>query len=552
MKKGIIFNPEFKIIFLVFIIIILAGLFAFFSRDTGKFSEFNFHSSSLTINGENIHEELQFKPDKDYHTLYRNFANPIYSKLTSLNETNTIKIIDVGCSAGTPYVRDFNGFCSTETCLPYTENNEYGCTFGENLGFKKGEEYTINSEYSLNPENLFNIKGNYYIKFVIYSSDNHIKLNKNNFFITGEAITKEKYSERENVIIYVPYYGDISNYNVLGQNDFEFDKNFNFIFVVLSIIPGLFFFFIWYIFGKENSYEYVPKELSTFPTKRKFWEVSAYFNSPLLFIDKNFFSSILLNFYNSKVIDIKEKDKEIFIKLNNFKGDNTEKKVYDLLLEGEKNAKQYKNSPGFFFGEYFNLRKSFEFAGVEFYKKYVEINNEIKKEGEKYLQSNFLAIFLSSFFILGFISLISLFFFFFQIVPIYFLTFILILIFTLIRSPLLIKYKDEYYTEYQKWKAFRNYLKNSFSIKTATHKTVIIWQEYLIYATALGVPDKVIEELKANNLIDSKQENFYSGITAGSYFAFNSTGGSSGFSSGGGGFSGAGGGGIGGGGGGGR
>ena len=102
----------------------------------------------------------------------------------------------------------------------------------------------------------------------------------------------------------------------------------------------------------------------------------------------------------------------------------------------------------------------------------------------------------------------------------------------------------------------------SFSINTATHKTVVIWEEYLIYATALGVSDKVIKELRAYNLIDEKQMNIYNGVIISSSFAFSNTslgsysgGGFSGSGGGGfsgGGFSGGGGGGIGGGGGGGR
>ena len=88
---------------------------------------------------------------------------------------------------------------------------------------------------------------------------------------------------------------------------------------------------------------------------------------------------------------------------------------------------------------------------------------------------------------------------------------------------------------------------NSFSIKTATHKTVVIWNEYLVYATALGVPKRVIEELKANNLIDERQVSMYNGVILASSASFSSASGGAG-----GGFGGAGGGGAGGGGGGGR
>ena len=120
--------------------------------------------------------------------------------------------------------------------------------------------------------------------------------------------------------------------------------------------------------------------------------------------------------------------------------------------------------------------------------------------------------------------------------------------FTLTQGVLFSKYKGNYYVEYHKLKALHRYLKNSFLINTATHKTVVMWNEYLVYATALGVPNRVIKELQANNLIDDKQVNMYNGVILASSASFSSSSGSAG----GGGFGGAGGGGAGGGGGGGR
>jgi hypothetical protein len=42
----------------------------------------------------------------------------------------------------------------------YTERNEYGCSFGDEYGFKEGEEYWIEASYTLHPKNLFEIDGN--------------------------------------------------------------------------------------------------------------------------------------------------------------------------------------------------------------------------------------------------------------------------------------------------------------------------------------------------------------------------------------------------------
>ena len=173
---------------------------------------------------------------------------------------------------------------------------------------------------------------------------------------------------------------------------------------------------------------------------------------------------------------------------------------------------------------------------------------DIKEKGKKYLKGNVLlrGILLILFIVIFLFGLP-----FMNSFTIILYVFTAILIGALLTGAIFSRFNGQYYIEYQKWKAFKRYLKNSFSIKTATHKTVVIWNEYLIYATALGVPDKIIKELRANNIINENQNRMYTGITNGMFFNLGALSASvSGM--GGGGFGGAGGGGVGGGGGGGR
>ncbi len=412
---------------------------------------------------------------------------------------------------------------------------------------------------------MFLINGNYYIKFVAYSPKNHLKLNSKNFVVEGDVVSKERYLPTENVILYIPYRGDIIKYNLIKQEDFEFDSEFKSILnYLLMFFPGLIFFLVWFIFGREHTYDQIPKELSAFPSDRVFWEVAAYFNPPFLRIDKNFFAATLLNFYNKKIIDIKEKEKEIYIKLNVFKGDSLEKQIYELLKEAESLLKDNikkgffgggltsKQKEKCFDGEYFNLKIAMQNQSLA--SEFLEIRKDIKEKGKKYLHNNhgitILCLFLSVFFVylidftLNFDTDIEL------NLDLWYVFAVIISLLTipLTKGTLFTKFKGEYYIEYQKWKAFKRYLKNSFSIKTATHKTTVIWNDYLVYATALGVPKKVIEELKTNNIIDEKHINIYNGVILASSTSFSSASGGAG----GGGFGGAGGGGVGGGGGGGR
>jgi len=553
--KGVGINPELPVVLIITIILLLGGIALLYFE---KSSNFNFYSSKISVNGAGVQEELHYKPNKEYHTLYRNFVSEVYWGDSSyISSKNYMLFSNIQCSSGNSYLRDYNGRCYNSTdkfnCLPYTEQNEYGCTFGDVLGFSKGKEYTINAEYVIHPENLFKINNNYYIKFVAYSPDNHIKLTEENFVVEGNAIRDEKYFPNQNVIIYIPYTGDRTGFNIIEKENFEFDSDFGSILKSLLVFfPGIIFFLVWFIFGKENVYEQTPKELSTFPSERKFWEVSAYFNPPFLKIDKNLFAAVLLNFYNKKIIDIKEKEDEIYIKLNKFEGEKIERQIYNLLGEAEGLLKE-KAKKDSFDGEYFNFKKAMRNQSLA--EHFLTLRNDIKDEGKKYLRDNsgitILVVLLSCFFVYLLNSSLNL------NIDIEFgldLWYIIVVFISIIMLPLtlrtlFIKYKENYYIEYQRWKAFKRYLKNSFSIKTATHKTIVIWNEYLIYATALGVPDKVIKELKANNIIDDRQMNIYNGVIIGSSSVFSSGSTGAGFS---GGFGGAGGGGSGGGGGGGR
>jgi uncharacterized membrane protein len=565
--KGISINPELPIVLIVTFILLLGGLSIIVFGDKG---EFNFYSSKIVVNGQNIQEELHYKPDKPYHTLYRNFESEVYGGVPFDPSENYFIINKIQCSSGYGYVKDTYGNCKNfnfdnNVCFSYTENNEYGCTFGNELGFLEGKEYTINSEYEIHPENLFKIDNKYYIKFVAYSPGNHVKLTAENFIVEGEVVKDERYLTNQNAILYLPYNGDITGFNIIEKKDFEFDSGFKFILkYFLLLFPGIFFFLIWFIFGKENTYEQTPKELSSFPSKRVFWEVAAYFNPPFLRLDKNFFAATLLNFYNKKIIDIKDKEKEIYIKLNKFEGDHLECQIYNILVEAEKLLKDEikkgplsggylwkKDKKNLFDGEYFNFKKAMLNPNLRSI--FLVLKDNVKEEGKKYLHDNhamtILIVVLSCLFVY-FIN-----FYIYKVsmqmnMDLLYAMLFVVFIFTipLTRGTLFSKYKENYYIEYQKWKAFKRYLKNSFSIKTATHKTVAIWNEYLVYATALGVPDKVINELKASNLINERQMNIYNGVILASSASFSSASGGAG----GGGFGGAGGGGAGGGGGGGR
>src|SRR3989344_4281189 len=549
------------IIIITILFLVLGSIALYFSIFSTKF---NFYKSELTINELEINEKLSYRPDQNYHTLYRNFNIKETPTTISPSKTpNGITVSKVNCEDGTPYLNNFANYCylfdpiKKASCLPYTESNEYGCTFGNEKGFEKGKDYEISSNYILNPSNLFKINNKYYIKFIAYSKNQHKTLTKGkNLIINKNAITKTIYLPMDDVIIYIPYTkDDIKNYNIVYQSDFLFDTNYlkKLLLFLLAFSPAIFLLASWYFYVKEKTYLDVPKELSSYPQERKAWEVAAYFHPPFSVIDKEFFSALLLDLYRRKLIDLKLKEKNVYVKINENPPKSINKKKYPDLDEIEikfisiiKELKE-RSSEKYLEEDYVNLKSLNSFlTKIWMQTRLKTLQKNIQKTGKTYIEDKGYIILNIVYTILLVIAVIFG-------ISYYFLAlyFIIMALFSIIykKSALLISFKESYYQEYQQWQAFRKYLSNSYSIRNMPHGAVILWEQYLVYGCALGESKKVLKELKQANIITIKEYTLYNtSIITGSH-NFASASGTSGK---GGGFGGAGGGGIGGGGGGGR
>ena len=72
------------------------------------------------------------------------------------------------------------------------------------------------------------------------------------------------------------------------------------------------------------------------------------------------------------------------------------------------------------------------------------------------------------------------------------------------------RWKKNYYKEYLEWQAFKNMLSDLAAIKKYKPEDMAIWKDWLVYGTALGVADKVIEAMnKLNIKIPEFIENSY-------------------------------------------
>lgn len=57
---------------------------------------------------------------------------------------------------------------------------------------------------------------------------------------------------------------------------------------------------------------------------------------------------------------------------------------------------------------------------------------------------------------------------------------------------------QEGYDEKEQWKGLKNYIENYSLLKEKEVSLLPVWEKYLVYATAFGIAEKAIEQLKAN------------------------------------------------------
>jgi len=517
-------------------------------------TEFTFHSSSIIINNSAIIERLQYSPDQDYHTLYRNFLTPINPSKAGGDH---IIINDVKCGSGTAYYKNYDGifmsFDPSINSLAHTLPNEYGCGYDEYLGFKKSINYWIQGEFTLYPTALTLVNGQHYIKFVAYSAGSHPLLIKGKNFQTGDAIAKSIYFPKEDVVIYVPVI--FANYDAyaIGQSSFQYPDPLAsiIIIVIISLLPALVCFLIWRLYGKENAEEDLPEALSQYPNERKPWQVAAFFEPPFGDMTTTF-PTLMLDFYDRKIIDVKNIDKETYVKVlgsTKYQLDDVETKFLKMLESACANAPPDIKAPD----GYVNLVKSLQDGDIAkvtaLRGQYNALRSSVNKASNEYIdvKGNYIIIVLII--IAAIIAVFSGLPGFLGIVV------VVVLSYFIFRSTLFSKFKKDYYVEYQKWKGFKKYLSTLDSMKRSPPQAIVLWNKYLSYATALGVEKVVLKKFKDWNIITPNQYNTYNNIYLMSYGTFATSGNSSkGFSRGGGGFGGGGfgGGGMGGGGGGGR
>lgn len=75
-------------------------------------------------------------------------------------------------------------------------------------------------------------------------------------------------------------------------------------------------------------------------------------------------------------------------------------------------------------------------------------------------------------------------------------SFVLAVISAIVAQNKINTYTQSGVDEMEKWKAFRKYMTDFSLLKERDIPDLVIWEQYLVYATAFGISEKVIEQLK--------------------------------------------------------
>jgi uncharacterized membrane protein len=269
---------------------------------------------------------------------------------------------------------------------------------------------------------------------------------------------------------------------------------------------------VYYWFGREKRYT-VPKTLSYVPSKRKPWLVNLVFKGDAFDFDKDGFYATLLDLHRRGVVEI-DSVTGTRIKLlqpEESGEDDYEQKVLNFLksnsTKGVFNAQAFE-------GNVKNLQKSSNTSRLQEMHEAMDgllryTNHDAASEfvagrslrcfgGIHFRPRDLLTILYVAVFVfvfLGGFSILS--------NPLVVALLILLVqasVMAFAPSALWGRWKQDYYKEKLEWDAFRDFLSDFAMIKKYAPEDLILWKEWLVYATALGVGDKVMEAMADLNI----------------------------------------------------
>ncbi|CAB3288527.1 conserved membrane protein of unknown function [Methanocaldococcus lauensis] len=280
--------------------------------------------------------------------------------------------------------------------------------------------------------------------------------------------------------------------------------------IALILTFPLIAYIIYQKYGKEKFYV-VPEYLSYVPNKnRKPWVVNLIFNGEVGNFDKNGFYATLLDLHNRGYIKIMKDDEDVKIKILNKNLndlDEYERVVMGFLIKYAKddifNPKEIEK-----IAENIDDKDRIKMLwnDVNRVMKNPPLSSTLTKQFLDTSGKDIIWILLGVFVLLTIVLyLISMQFSKYYPVfrdipylPIILIIQTILLLFT--PKSLFGRWKNNYYKEKLEWDAFKKFLSDLAMIKKYSPEDISIWKEWLIYGTALGVGNKVVEAMKSLNI----------------------------------------------------
>ena len=486
--------------------------------------------------------------DREYTMLYRYWEAPL-----SMDPFPHpyIEFRNITCPPGSiSYMKDYEGEVYTwpETFL-YIENirhkaylNEAGCYFPQ--GIPAGA-YTVKFEYLLHPPlqcdaanchlnlmlarehitysimNVTIINPEDAVKSIfVHVPDYEVREEGNKIVISGWApqdqlLEIELVYEKDKGINIPGKVEEVSDALQMASDAnswylFQYGgiKTLSFLLLGISALYPLILLIIYLWKGKEKKFT-VPKYLSYVPDpKKKPWLVNLLFHGDALAIDQNALYATILDLEKRGILEITGDKENIIVRIKREPSlgevDRYEKDVLDFLKHWG--------------GEEFNIKelegRVEEFDKIRKKSLYTHMNSLVTTPSwMKSLAKKYVTTIRPWFGLLGglFIMLAFLVVFIWGSDEVFapYNTKLAIPLFILgvqnfvaaaAPSQIFGRWKKDHYKEKLEWSAFRNMLKDFAMIQKYKPEDIVIWKEWLIYGTALGVGKEVVEAMEKLNI----------------------------------------------------
>jgi len=515
-------NEKKKILYGLFVLFIIQSLIIYlllprYSENKSFYEKvvvnYNFLQNNIEVN-----ELFDINIKNNWNVVYRSFDDSICFK-TMCN----IKIKDVNCELGIPYISLKGGKLFMKKGDNWEKINKENLKFGWKI--YENEVGCYYEQSYLNKKEVLKID-------YVFDKNYVEKQNYIHAFFTREHLPikelETKNDKKENVPKNVPILINIKTGKIKIE-EYKFLP-----FVIIFILDSVIF-LIWWFFGRDKEF-LVPEYLHRKPINPETNKEEDYFTYGVMYnvgrINKNIITALFFSLKLRGLLKKVEKrgflikeflfyfDKE---KLNSINQQSNQKNFNKFEIKFiefiKENAKEIEEKDDVII---YIIKPTSNYEKRKFYNFFNKTLISPIKERLSNTAFIIMVVFIILIFSIAFIlpikntylkNILSI------TLSEFFITSIL---FTLLIYKELVKFKREYYKEYLEIESFRRFLNDYAQLKKYFPEDKVIWKDWLLIATALGVADNVIKVMrekgfKIDELLDYEEikdfsVSFYSGV----------------------------------------